>query len=112
MQWARCSGDISSELMKMELDVNVLNESAIVVKWSSGSVCASILEGYNLTYYEMTDGRPQAKKTVQLSKDNRIYTISGLPAFTDICLYMVMYSPSNLGPISDVSCERTKASGK
>ncbi|XP_037805677.1 cytokine receptor-like [Lucilia sericata] len=113
MQWARCSGDVSSELMKMELEVNALNESAVLVKWSSGSVCASILKGYNLTYCQasLDDKCVTSEITVELlreEKEYRNYTISDLPAYTKVCLNMFMYSSSKQGRISDRNCVRTK----
>ncbi|XP_065363513.1 cytokine receptor-like [Calliphora vicina] len=114
MQWARCSGEVSSELMKMELEVNALNESAILVKWSSGSVCASILKGYNLTYCHasMDDKCVTPQITVELlrtKKEYRNHTITDLPAYTNVCVNMVMYSSSKQGRISDWNCIRTKA---
>lgn len=116
MQWARCSGEVSSELMKMELEVNALNESAILVKWSSGSVCASILKGYNLTYCHasMDDKCVTPQITVELlrtKKEYRNHTITDLPAYTNVCVNMVMYSSSKQGRISDWNCIRTKAMG-
>ena len=118
MQWARCSGDVSSELMKMELEVSALNESAILVKWSSGSVCASILKGYNLTYCQASDDgncvKPEIEKVLLKNELHEIrnHTISNLPPYTNICLHMVMYSASKHGRNSDKNCIRTKASGE
>lgn len=118
MQWARCSGDVSSELMKMELEVSALNESAILVKWSSGSVCASILKGYNLTYCQASDDGKCIRTEIPVvllkneTHEIRNYTISDLPPYTNICLRMLMYSTSKHGRHSDWNCIRTKSSGK
>lgn len=117
MQWARCSGDISSELMKMELEPFALNESSILVKWNSGSVCASILKGYNLTFClatfdEKCSSIPTTVELLREKQEYKNYTISNLPPYTNVCLTMLMYSSTRLGRRSDLYCTRTKASGK
>lgn len=113
MQWASCSAEVSSELVKMDIEVNALNESAILVKWNTGTICSSILKGYNLTYC-LGPGRSRCN-TVELSmekKDYRNYIITNLPPYTNVCVYMFMYSPTKNGLTNDAKCVRTKAAGK
>lgn len=114
MQWARCSGEISSELMNMDVEVTALNKSSILVKWSSGIVCTSTLKGYNLTYCQVSNGLCTPQHTVQLlrsEKNYRNYTISDFPPFTNVCVRMLMFSSKTKhGHYSDDKCVRTKAS--
>ncbi|KAI9589947.1 hypothetical protein GQX74_008115, partial [Glossina fuscipes] len=117
MQWAQCSGDVSSELMKMEIEVSAINDSAILVKWNSGSVCASILKGYNLSYWlpKEQDAKYNNNATIELLRENqehRNYTITNLKPFTEVCLSMFMYSPTKRGRSSDTKCIKTKQAGK
>lgn len=117
MQWAQCSGDVSSELMKMEIEVSAINDSAILVKWNSGSVCASILKGYNLSYWLPKDqnAKYNHNATIELLRENqehRNYTITNLKPFTEVCLSMFMYSPTKRGRSSDTKCIKTKQAGK
>ncbi|XP_058983188.1 cytokine receptor [Musca domestica] len=112
MQWARCSAEVSSELMKVELEVTAINDSSVLVKWNSGSVCSSILKGYNLTYCQVSDERKciSPQHTIQLFREYRNYTIQRLSPYTTVCITMFMFSPSNQGPVSEYTCVRTKAS--
>lgn len=122
MTWAQCSGDISSELMKMEIHIEAVNKSSILVKWNSGSVCISILKGYNLTYWRsIADNNLLAMEeqkhdytTIELLRSEnefRNYTINSLQPFSEICVTMFMYSTTKRGRSSDVQCIRTKAAG-
>uniref|UniRef100_A0A1A9WHQ8 Cytokine receptor n=1 Tax=Glossina brevipalpis TaxID=37001 RepID=A0A1A9WHQ8_9MUSC len=113
MQWAQCSGDVSSELMKMEIEVSAVNDSAILVKWNSGSVCASILKGYNLRYWLPNEqgAKDNNNATIDLlreKQEHRNYTITNLRPYTEVCLSMFMYSPTKQGHNSDTKCIKTK----
>ncbi|KAM7346854.1 cytokine receptor-like isoform 1-T2 [Cochliomyia hominivorax] len=115
MQWARCSAEVSSELMKMDIELNALNESAILVKWNSGIVCASILKGYNLTYCQASIHNKCITPHITLEflreiKEYRNYTIGDIPPYTIVCLNMFMYTSTKNGLISDWKCIRTKPS--
>ncbi|XP_073828739.1 cytokine receptor-like [Musca autumnalis] len=112
MQWARCSAEVSSELMKAELEVTAINDKSVLVKWNSGSVCSSILKGYNLTYCQASEDKKCTKQqhTVELPRENRNYTIDSLPPYTIVCITMFMFSPGKRGPESEYTCVRTKAS--
>lgn len=114
MQWARCHAEVSSELMKADIEATALNESSILVKWNSGRVCTSILKGYNLTYCQATDDgkclNSTTTTTVELSREFRNYTIQQLPSYTMVCLSMFMFS-DKIGPPTENTCVRTKESG-
>ncbi|XP_061395883.1 cytokine receptor-like [Musca vetustissima] len=112
MQWARCSAEVSSELMKVELEVTAINDSSVLVKWNSGSVCSSILKGYNLTYCQASDDKKctSPQHTIQLFREYRNYTIQNLRPYTTVCLTMFMFSTGNQGPDSEYTCVRTRAS--
>lgn len=114
MQWARCSGDVSIELMKAELEVNVINDSSVFVKWSSGSVCSSILKGYNLTYCQATDDDHCLDEKIyskNFLREHRNYTITHLKPYKKVCVSIYMYSPKKRG-VDSVLCVKTKESGK
>ncbi|XP_059223463.1 cytokine receptor [Stomoxys calcitrans] len=104
MQWARCSREVSN--MRMEIEATVLNESSVLVKWSSGSVCPSILKGYKLTYCQQTDS--VTCKTVSFLGHSRNYTIPHLRPYKEVCVSMYMFSSSKNGSVSESICVRTE----
>ncbi|XP_075157421.1 cytokine receptor-like [Haematobia irritans] len=117
MIWARCSREVSSKLMEAEIEANALNSSSVLIKWNSGSVCSSILKGYNLTYC-LSNGTVVQNRcicsgkrhTEQFPPNFTNYTINNLPPYKYVCASIVMFSSDKNGKESYAEPVKTKAS--
>lgn len=116
MQWAKCSMEVSSDLMKLEPEAMAESASKIKVRWSSGRVCTTILKGYNLTYCQLPENASSAQAScinthnVSLAVKQE-HEIKGLKAYSNYRIDMLMYSEAKIGPRSDPIYVRTKEAG-
>uniref|UniRef100_A0A1A9WDP3 Fibronectin type-III domain-containing protein n=1 Tax=Glossina brevipalpis TaxID=37001 RepID=A0A1A9WDP3_9MUSC len=115
LHWTDCTMDVNSDLVKMDPEVMAISATAIKVHWSVERVCTSILEGFNLTYCEVSKDEISAENSTCLQKpifkimrkNAKKDEIGDLKPFTLYKVNMLMYSRLKKGKISDAQLVRT-----
>uniref|UniRef100_A0A1B0A054 Fibronectin type-III domain-containing protein n=1 Tax=Glossina pallidipes TaxID=7398 RepID=A0A1B0A054_GLOPL len=115
LHWTDCTMDVNSDLVKMDPEVMAISATSITVHWSVERVCTSILDGFNLTYCEVSKGEMSAENSTCLQKPiSKIIhksakkdEIGDLKPFTSYKVNMLMYSRLKKGKISDAQLIRT-----
>lgn len=107
MHWMSCSRDVYDDLAKMEPSIEEITNSSLTVKWSTERVCPAILMGYNLTYCQRSNGKPDNCTTKVLDPNSVDYVIYSLEPYTYYSVKMFMYSSSRASKYSDELIVRT-----
>lgn len=107
MHWMSCSRDVYDDLAKMEPSIEEITNSSLTVKWSTERVCPAILSGYNLTYCQRSNGKPDNCTTKVLDPNSVDYVIYNLEPYTYYSVKMFMYSSSRASKYSDELIVRT-----
>ncbi|KAH8415331.1 hypothetical protein KR222_004584 [Zaprionus bogoriensis] len=107
MHWMSCSRDVYDDLAKMEPTIEEVTNSSLTVKWSTERVCPAILSGYNLTYCQRSNGKPDNCTTKVLDPNAVDYVVQSLEPYTYYSVKMFMYSTSRASKYSDELIVRT-----
>ncbi|XP_030378690.1 cytokine receptor-like [Scaptodrosophila lebanonensis] len=108
MHWLICTRDITDDLDKMEPIIDKVTSTSLTVKWSTERVCPVILTGYNLTYCQRSEDKPDNCTTVVIrDRYSKVYEIHNLEPYTYYGVRMLMFSETKASKYSDDRINRT-----